>query len=123
MDATLRPVGGTGEKASSPDLNPFGQALQDLLRYTHGNKFEEELAKRRQTLRLIDGGTPNQAEAGVRALGEILGYTATRPDNDQGTGPDVLWCDEVQRRMIGFELKNGQIRSGNLSQEGHFTGA
>ena len=95
---------GTREKDGS-GLNPFGRALQNLLSYYHGNKFEEELAKQRQTLRLIDGGTPNQAESGVRALGELLGYTATRPDNDQGTGPDVLWCDEVQQRMIGFELK------------------
>ena len=114
--------GGKREK-DSPGLNPFGQALQGLLRHTHGNKFEKELASRHQTLRLIDGGNPNQAEAGVRELGELLGYTATRPDNDEGTGPDVLWCDKVQQRMIGFELKTdksapARYRKKDISQ-GH----
>ena len=46
-----------------------------------------------------------QAEAGVRALGELLGLIATRPDNDGGTGPDVLWCDDAKPRQRGFELK------------------
>ena len=53
----------------------------------------------------IETGTPNQAEAGLRRLGELLGFAATRPDNDEGTGPDVLWLDEEQRGMIGFEVK------------------
>jgi Helicase C-terminal domain len=100
-----RPASGRVEKGSPADLNPFGRSLQRLLSYTHGNKFEAELAKLRTTLALIDKGDPGQAEAGVRALGELLGFTATRPDNDEGTGPDVLWRDEAQPRQFGFELK------------------
>ena len=100
-----RPVGGRVEKATAPNLNAFGRSLQDLLSYSHGNKFEAELAKLRKTLALIDHGDPKQAEAGLRALGELLGFTATRPDNDEGTGPDVLWRDEAQPRQFGFELK------------------
>jgi hypothetical protein len=41
----------------------------------------------------------------VRALGELLGFTATRPDNDGGTGPDVLWRDDARPQQFGFELK------------------
>jgi hypothetical protein len=41
----------------------------------------------------------------VRALGELFGFTATRPDNDEGTGPDVLWRDDAKPRQLGFELK------------------
>ncbi|MFL5267853.1 MAG: helicase C-terminal domain-containing protein [Stellaceae bacterium] len=100
-----RPVGGRVEKATGPDLNAFGRSLQDLLSFSHGNKFEAELAKLRKILALIDHGDPKEAEAGVRALGELLGFTATRPDNDEGTGPDVLWRNDAQPRQFGFELK------------------
>lgn len=100
-----RPAGGRVEKAQIPELNAFGRSLQDLLSYSHGNKFEVELGKTTKALALIDQGDPKQAEAGVRALGELLGFTSTRPDNDQGTGPDVLWRDEAQPRQFGFELK------------------
>lgn len=99
-----RPTPGTGVTAV-PEMNAFGRSLQSLLRYSHGNKFEAELDKLTQALALIDGGDPNQAEAGVRALGELLGLTATRPDNDEGTGPDVLWRDDASPRQLGFELK------------------
>lgn len=85
--ALPRPIfEGVGKKV--PELNSFGRSLQSLLRYSHGNKFEAEVEKLAQTLALIDDGVPNQAEAGVRALGELLGFTSTRPDNDEGTGPD-----------------------------------
>lgn len=99
-----RPTPSAGEK-KIPEMNAFGRSLQSLLRYSHGNKFEAELEKLSQALALIDNGDPKQAEAGVRALGEVLGFTATRPDNDEGTGPDVLWRDDVKPRQLGFELK------------------
>ena len=99
-----RPMPKAGEK-NIPELNAFGRSLQSLLRYSHGNKFEAEVEKLTQTLALIDDGDPKQAEAGVRSLGELLGFTATRPDNDEGTGPDVLWRDDAKPRQLGFELK------------------
>jgi len=98
--------GGDGvEKNQGPQLNSFGRSLQGLLSYTHGNKFEAELAKLSKTLAMIDEGDPKEAEVGARMLGELLGFTATRPDNDEGTGPDVLWRDESKPRLFGFELK------------------
>ncbi|QRF92442.1 helicase [Alcaligenes faecalis] len=99
-----RPVTGSGEK-KPPEMNAFGRSLHGLLYHSHGNKFEAELKKLTETLALIVDGVPNQAEAGVRALGELLGFTATRPDNDEGTGPDVLWRDDTMPRQLGFELK------------------
>jgi hypothetical protein len=99
-----RPTPSVGEK-KIPEMNAFGRSLQALLRYSHGNKFEAELEKLSHALAMIDDGDPNQAEAGVRALGELLGFTATRPDNDEGTGPDVLWRDDTKPRQLAFELK------------------
>ena len=100
-----RPAGGHMERNQEPQLNAFGRSLQGLLSYSHGNKFETELAKLTKTLAMIDEGNPKRAEVGVRMLGELLGLTATRPDNDEGTGPDVLWRDEAKPRQFGFELK------------------
>ncbi|WP_102325741.1 DEAD/DEAH box helicase family protein [Komagataeibacter saccharivorans] len=98
------PMRSTSDKAI-PEMNAFGRSLQGLLCYSNGNKFEEEVKMIVQALALIDQGHPRQAEAGVRALGELLGFTATRPDNDGDTGPDVLWRDEAKPRQLGFELK------------------
>ena len=92
-------------QADKHDLSAFGKSLNDLLSYPQGAKFEGVLGQLVDTLAHIDTGTSNQAEAGLRQLGELLGFTATRPDNDEDTGPDVLWLDEEQQRMIGFELK------------------
>ena len=100
-----RPLGGRVVRDKVTDLNAFGQALDGIVGFTHGNKYERELVKLRQTLSLIEDGSPRQAEVGVRELGERLGYTATRPDNDRNTGPDVLWRDEVKKQLVGFELK------------------
>ncbi|MCY4137707.1 MAG: DEAD/DEAH box helicase family protein [Rhodobacteraceae bacterium] len=100
-----RPSGLITKGIESSDLNEFGKSLKDLLGFQEGANFESVLNKLKDTLALIDSGTPNQAEAGVRQLGELLGFNAIRPDNDEGSGPDVLWLDEVRLRMIGFELK------------------
>jgi tetratricopeptide (TPR) repeat protein len=44
----------------------------------------------------LDGtGTVRQTEAAIEALGIYLGMNATRPDNELGTGPDVLWRSEI----------------------------
>lgn len=43
-------------------------------------------------LAFLDGsGTSSQTEESLRALGQYLGLVSSRPDNEYGTGPDVLW--------------------------------
>ena len=110
-------IGTKGKKAHDPDLNAFGAALRDLLSYTHGNKFQEELEKVRGTLLSIGSGSSGQAEAGVRLLGELLGFDSTRPDNDEGTGPDVLWRDPSSMQMTGFELKTDKVKPATYSKK------
>ena len=100
-----RPQGGRVARDKVVDLNSFGRSLDGMVSFTHGNKYDAEVGRLRETLALIEEGSPRQAEVGVRELGERLGFTATRPDNDQNTGPDVLWRDESMRQMVGFELK------------------
>lgn len=47
----------------------------------------------------------NAKEEALRSYGELLGYAATRPDNELGHGPDVVWKDEEANALIAFELK------------------
>lgn len=95
------------QKATAIDeqLNPFALSLKSYLGYSSGGKCNSEIAKLKKELSLFAGGTSNQAEAAVRKLGEILGFSSTRPDNDQGTGPDVLWVDDENEIAVAFELK------------------
>lgn len=40
---------------------------------------------------LDGGGTVRQTERSLELLGTYLGFETTRPDNELGTGPDILW--------------------------------
>ena len=41
----------------------------------------------------------------MRQYGELLGFDASRPDNDYGKGPDVVWIDPEAAGGAVFELK------------------
>ncbi len=86
-------------------FNSFGNSIRQQVAYTSGGAFETELRKIREELELISSGSPRQAEAGLRKLGELLGFRSERPDNDVGTGPDVTWVDDDEKKILGFELK------------------
>jgi len=92
-------------KELGEQLNSFALSLRGYLGYTGGGKCNSEIEKLKSELSFISHGTSNQAESSVRKLGEILGFSSTRPDNDQGTGPDVLWIDEENSVALGLELK------------------
>ena len=66
-------------------------AVTELL--LRGGQVQSELPPHFDTdLSALDGtGTVPQTEAALEALGIYLGLEARRPDNEVGTGPDVLW--------------------------------
>lgn len=102
---------------SSYDLNSFALSLKSYLGYTSGGKCEEEITALKSELSMIDRGTPKQAESAVRKLGELLGFRSTRPDNDEGTGPDVLWYCEESNTVVGFELKTNKKSPANYQKK------
>jgi len=52
-------------------------------------------------------GTTNQTEEALRCLGQYLGFESSRPDNEHGTGPDVLWiCQD--KTALCVEAKTGK---------------
>lgn len=55
-------------------------------------------------LRNSDGSSAQHEEA-LRLFGELIGFRASRPDNELGVGPDVMWMDDDINYAIGFELK------------------
>lgn len=57
-----------------------------------------------QTLESTSASSTAKEEA-VRQYGELLGYGSSRPDNEVGHGPDVIWKDDVANVLVAFELK------------------
>ncbi|RVO78946.1 helicase [Sinorhizobium medicae] len=55
---------------------------------------------------LLDKSTSSTAkEEAVRQYGELLGFDASRPDNEYGKGPDVIWTEPDTVGCVAFELK------------------
>ena len=102
----LQQVNVSGEQ----EMNPFGHSLKAILLRLSGDKFTSELNKIENSLSyIIDGSNTNRAEEATRILGELLGFSSIRPDNDDGTGPDCLWLDDSNMLQLGFELKTGKF--------------
>lgn len=82
-----RPLG-SAQEASFPEqvinaaLN-FEQTAEGRIRVP--KNLEKELAA------LKGNGSPAQVEEALRRLGQYLGLASSRPDQEHGTGPDVLW--------------------------------
>lgn len=54
---------------------------------------------------LVNGSPTKPTEAACQELGVFLGFASTRPEQEDGTGPDVLWrCPEIGRG-VALELK------------------
>ena len=68
--------------------------------------MEDLIAKLKIQARILtEDASSNAKEEAVRIFGELLGYTASRPDNEFGHGPDVIWKDEKSKLGLAFELK------------------
>lgn len=78
--------------------------------------FEKQLAKLERMLEPLAGGSPAQMEEAVRTFGDSLGFIASRPDNDVGTGPDVLWIDQSAGLSLGLELKTDKAPGSEYSK-------
>jgi hypothetical protein len=78
--------------------------------------FTKQLGKLTDQLSVIDVGTPPQTEEAIRLLGDTLGFSASRPDNDDGTGPDILWHDLENNLVLGIELKTDKIPGSSYSK-------
>ena len=98
------------------DLPDQVRAVSDLMTEAPDGSVS---VPRRMNLELapLDGsGTVNQTEEAVRALGQYLGVRASRPDNDHGTGPDVLW-EIGDGAAICMELKTEKLDTSQYNKD------
>jgi hypothetical protein len=56
-------------------------------------------------------------EEAVRALGEILGFEASRPEQEVGTGPDVVWKSNAKKQVLSFELKTKKKAANKINKD------
>src|SRR5262245_60719537 len=57
---------------------------------------------------LVYGDQTNPVEEALRVLGTFLGVDSSRPDNDEGKGPDVKWHLPVKSR-VALEAKTNKM--------------
>jgi len=69
-------------------------------------------------LEFLNGeGTVNQTEEALRCLGQYLGLDSTRPDNEHGTGPDILWlCEGVALVLEAKTDKEAEYKKDDVGQ-------
>ena len=65
---------------------------------------------------LNGSGSPKQTEESLRALGQYLGMNSSRPDNEYGTGPDVLWLSS-DKAALCIEVKTDKSESSNYQKK------
>ena len=98
-------------------LNRFGEELDSIVGFDSEDRYQKELNLRLTNLRGLDGGSSAEVEAALRELGDLLGFDSSRPDNDLGLGPDVLWADPVNKNLIPFELKTDKTAASVISKK------
>ena len=65
---------------------------------------------------LVGSATTNQFEQGLKILGDILGFESSRPDNELGIGPDVLWLLNEKTAWV-MEVKKRQKTANALFKD------
>lgn len=79
--------------------------------------FNTRIGRLEGEMRNLDGASPNQMEEAVRVLGDLLGLESRRPDNEESTGPDVLWIDDEAQVCLGLELKTDKQAPGRYTKK------
>ena len=88
------------------------ERLLDLLLIGSPTSFVKQFNRWKIALASVDSGSYSQVEEALRALGELLGFDSTRPDNQFQTGPDVLWRDPSAKQSLPLEVKSDKEEDG-----------
>ena len=67
---------------------------------------------------LTPEATSNQFEESLKNLGAMLGYSTSRPDNDDQVGPDVLWILNEDEALV-VEAKSRKNSGNPINKEEH----
>jgi hypothetical protein len=115
------PFKSAGDKALDKEADIVTLLQMRLLEVNHhGPQAVGDLvAKLRVQARNLSeaAGSANVKEEAVRQFGELMGFAATRPDNETGAGPDVVWIDEIGKVGVAFELKTQKNTPAEYSKQ------
>jgi len=92
------------------------QNVAPLLELSH-EAYAKRIAEIESSLAALDGATASQIEESVRRLGELIGFHSRRPDNEEGTGPDVVWAEGPTGPALGIELKTDKEAESEYSKK------
>ncbi len=67
---------------------------------------------------LTPGATSNQFEESLKRLGLLLGYEASRPEKEDGVGPDVLWILSQEDALV-IEAKSRKTDGKPINKSEH----
>jgi hypothetical protein len=112
------PIEAPEDEDQAGDATYSGEAALRAMAYARSRTFSAEARKARNNATVVSSraGAPSACEEAYRALGAFLGYRASRPDEEVGSGPDVLWIDELQKAALSFELKTDKGDGAELSK-------
>lgn len=92
----------------------------EVSRYLHkgGSQMSKKVPERFDLdLTVLNGtGTSRQTEEALRSLGQYLGFQSSRPDNEYGTGPDVLWLSD-DKAALCLEVKTDKQATSEYSKK------
>ncbi|MDP9590490.1 UNVERIFIED_ORG: hypothetical protein J2W19_003049 [Shinella zoogloeoides] len=115
------PFKSAGDKALDKEADIVTPLQMRLLEVNHHGPqaIGDLVAKFRVQARNLSeaAGSANVKEEAVRQFGELMGFSAMRPDNETGAGPDVIWIDEVEKTGIAFELKTQKNAPAEYSKQ------
>jgi hypothetical protein len=112
------PTTSTSVTTSAQPVNKLHSKLMEIFANDVRHQNDQIVRIERAVDPLFDStATANQHEEAMRAFGDALGYSATRPEQDEDNGStlDVLWRDETPRQAILVELKTKKKPDGMLN--------
>ena len=105
---------------SSPKFSTPNQVMNvhQQMQVGHSDSISIEPPKTiLQDLRHLDGnGSSRQIEEALRCLGQYLGLDSSRPDNEFGKGPDVLWLERGSQAVC-MEVKACKENTSNYTKD------
>jgi hypothetical protein len=121
--AAFRPLGFQPSRAQSKANRPQGELARQWLvdRYTSPDRLLLSVEALLDRLR-PDPATTADFERAMAELAQLLGFEGSRPEQEEGVGPDVLWSLGELRYLV-IECKSGSIsdviHKTELAQLGH----
>ena len=105
---------------ASPAIEEPIDATEQANAMTHllVNRRRAIVAELQRAGQMLDdlGASAGQHEEAVRIIGAALAFDASRPDKDEGQGPDVLWLTPSGDRAIVLELKTKKEAESNYDR-------